>query len=33
MPSIKMPVKKLIELCKKYDTICILDAAHGVGIS
>lgn len=27
-----MPVKELILLCKKYNTISIVDAAHGVGI-
>ncbi|CAK60160.1 unnamed protein product (macronuclear) [Paramecium tetraurelia] len=32
-PSIKLPTKEFIELCKKYDVISIIDGAHGAGIS
>lgn len=28
-----MPTKELINLCSKYGTISILDAAHGAGIT
>jgi selenocysteine lyase/cysteine desulfurase len=27
-----MPIKELVSLCKKYDAISIIDAAHGAGI-
>lgn len=28
-----MPIKELISLCKKYNVISIVDAAHGAGIT
>ncbi|CAK92825.1 unnamed protein product (macronuclear) [Paramecium tetraurelia] len=33
LPSIKLPTKEFVELCKKYDVISIIDGAHGAGIS
>ncbi|CAD8185429.1 unnamed protein product [Paramecium pentaurelia] len=32
-PSLIMPIKELISLCKKYNVISIVDAAHGAGIT
>ncbi|CAD8202110.1 unnamed protein product [Paramecium pentaurelia] len=31
-PSLKLPIKEFVELCKKYDVISIIDGAHGAGI-
>ena len=33
LPSLKLPIKEFVELCKKYNVISIIDAAHGAGIS
>ncbi|WBW72687.1 ergothioneine biosynthesis protein Egt2 [Schizosaccharomyces osmophilus] len=33
MPVIQLPCKELIQLCKKYNVISVIDAAHGIGLS
>lgn len=32
-PSVKWPVKALVDLCRKYGTISVVDAAHSIGIT
>ena len=31
-PVYLMPIKKIVQLCRKYNCISVVDAAHGVGV-
>lgn len=32
MPGVRVPFERLIELCRKYDVLSLVDGAHGIGI-
>ncbi|EPX75072.1 aminotransferase [Schizosaccharomyces octosporus yFS286] len=32
MPVVQLPCKEIVQICKKYNVISVIDAAHGIGL-